>query len=39
MLGDPANDAPGAFWAADESAAADRLSAILREEGATTLVV
>ncbi len=39
MLGDAANGAPGAFWAAEERAAAERLSAILREERATILVV
>ena len=39
MLGDPANSAPGAFWSVEESVASDRLSRILLEERATTLVV
>jgi len=39
MLGDAANSAPGAFWSVEESAAAERLSRILLEERATTLVV
>jgi len=39
MLGDAANSVPGAFWSAEETAAAERLSRILRAERAKTLVV
>ena len=37
MAGDPANDDPECFWQADQSEAAERLAAILREEGADLL--
>ncbi|QGG96824.1 PIG-L family deacetylase [Actinomarinicola tropica] len=38
MAGDPANHAPGSFWAADLEEAAERLALILREESADALV-
>ena len=39
LLGDVANTAPGAFWSADSDEVADRLARLLREVGATALVV
>ena len=39
MAGDPANRAPGSFWAADDGEAADRLARILRAEAAAAVVV
>ena len=39
MMGTPANDAPGSFWQADVDEAAERLAAILTEEGADVLTV
>ncbi|HEX2133030.1 MAG TPA: PIG-L family deacetylase [Actinophytocola sp.] len=39
MMGEPTNDAPGAFWTADVEEAAGRLAAILREEDADVLTV
>ena len=38
MLGDPANTAPGAFWAADIHRAAERLADLLRRERAEAVV-
>ena len=37
MAGDPANCDPGCFWQADDSEAAERLAAVLRDEGADLL--
>jgi LmbE family N-acetylglucosaminyl deacetylase len=37
MMGTPENDLPGSFWTADVDEAAERLAAILREEGADVL--
>ena len=37
MAGDSANDDPGCFWQADDSVAAERLAAVLRDEGADLL--
>lgn len=37
MMGTPENDAPGSFWSADVEEAAQRLAAILAEEGADVL--
>ncbi len=39
MLGDPANSAPGAFWASDAEEVAARLARILVEEEADSVVV
>jgi LmbE family N-acetylglucosaminyl deacetylase len=39
MAGDPANDAPGAFWSADPGEAAARLAAVLAAERAGAVVV
>lgn len=39
MPGDPANDAPGSFFTADTDEAAGAVAAILREEGASAVVV
>ena len=39
MMGTPENDAPGSFWSADVEEAAEKLAAILREEGADVLTV
>ena len=39
MMGEPANDHPDAFWQADVDEAAERLAAILRDEGADVLTV
>jgi LmbE family N-acetylglucosaminyl deacetylase len=39
MPGDPANDAPGSFFAADTDEAAGAVAAILREESAAAIVV
>jgi len=39
MMGEPTNDAPYSFWGAEVEHAANRLAAILREEGADVLTV
>jgi LmbE family N-acetylglucosaminyl deacetylase len=39
MMGEPANDHPDSFWRADIDEAAERLAAILRDEGADILTV
>jgi LmbE family N-acetylglucosaminyl deacetylase len=39
MLGDPANDAPGAFWSSDTEEVATGLARLLEEEQADALVV
>lgn len=39
MVGEPTNDLPGSFWAADLDEAADRLATILRDEAADVLTV
>ncbi|MCA1692951.1 MAG: PIG-L family deacetylase [Acidimicrobiales bacterium] len=39
MLGDAANSAPGAFWAADSDDVARRMALLLKEERAVALVV
>lgn len=39
MMGTPENDEPGSFWSADVEAAATKLAAILRAEGADVLTV
>jgi LmbE family N-acetylglucosaminyl deacetylase len=39
LPGDPANDAPGSFFAADTEEAAARVAAVLTEEDATAIVV
>jgi len=39
MMDTPENEAPGAFWQAEVEEAAERLAAILREEGADVLTV
>lgn len=39
MMDEPTNDDPACFWQADLSEAADRLAAILSEEGADVLTV
>ncbi len=38
MAGDPANDDPLSFWQADDTEAAERLAALLREVGAQLVV-
>ncbi len=39
MIGTPTNDEPGCFWRTDVEEAAERLAAILTEEGADVLTV
>jgi LmbE family N-acetylglucosaminyl deacetylase len=39
MMGTPENDLAGSFWTADVDEAAERLAAILRDEGADVLTV
>jgi LmbE family N-acetylglucosaminyl deacetylase len=39
MMGTPENDANGSFWTADVEEAAERLAAILRDEGADVLTI
>lgn len=39
MMGDERNDRPGSFWTADVEEAAEKLAAILREEGARALTI
>ena len=39
MMGEPANDHPDSLWQADVDEAAERLAAILRDEGADVLTV
>ena len=39
MMGEPTNDDPACFWRADPAEAADRLAALLTEEGADVLTV
>jgi LmbE family N-acetylglucosaminyl deacetylase len=39
MIGTPENDAPTSFWSADVDEAAERLAAILRDEGAEVLTI
>ena len=39
MEGDPANEAPGSFWSADVTAAADEVAEVLRAEAVDSFVV
>jgi LmbE family N-acetylglucosaminyl deacetylase len=39
MMGTPENDRPDSFWSADVDEAAERLAAILRDEGADVLTI
>jgi len=39
MAGDPANHAEGSFWSADAAEAAERLTAVLRQEAPAAVVV